>query len=127
VTKFLRLEQVIAFHDAIPDKEDGIRDVGIIASACGRPQATAFGEDAYSTVWEKAAAFMQSLARNHGFVDANKRTAWISVTAFLDQNGHPLDPDFDKLTAYALVQAVATGHIADVALIANELVKFAIR
>ena len=124
MTRFLRLEQVIAFHDAIPDKEDGIRDVGVIASACGRPQATAFGEDAYLTVWEKAAALMQSLACNHGFVDGNKRTAWVSVTAFLDQNGHPLDPDFDKLAAYAFVQAVATSTLRDVSAIASELVKF---
>jgi prophage maintenance system killer protein len=53
-----------------PRHAAGLRTVGV----CGRAaQATAFGEDAYPTIHEKAAALLHSLARNHPFVDGNKR------------------------------------------------------
>ncbi len=102
----------------------GIRDVGLIESACMRPQATAFGEDAYPSIWEKAAALLQSLACNHGFVDGNKRTAWMAVTVFLEVNGHPLDAVLDEDEAEEFVLAVATGTMRDVPAIASEMVKF---
>lgn len=102
----------------------GIRDVGLIESACMRPQATAFGEDAYPTIWEKAAALLQSLARNHAFVDGNKRTAWMATVTFLRANGHQLDQPLDEDASEEFVLAVATGHLQDVTVIAGELVKF---
>ena len=101
-----------------------ILDAGLIESACGRPQATAFGSDAYPGIWEKAAALLQSLACNHCFADGNKRTAWAAVTAFLTVNGHPLDPAFSVREADELVLAVATGGMRGVQPIASALVKF---
>lgn len=60
----------------VPDLSDStIRDAGAIQAALWRPQATAFGADAYPDVLAKAAALMQSLARSHGFVNGNKRAA----------------------------------------------------
>lgn len=103
----------------------GIRDVGLIESACGRPQATAFGDDAYPGAWEKAAALLQSLACNHPFTDGNKRTAWLAAVTFLAVNGHPLEQPLDEDAAEELVLAVATGAIRDVPAIASALVKFA--
>jgi death-on-curing protein len=126
MTEYLDLRHVLAAHVAIIGS-DAVRDLGAIDSAAGRPRATAFGEDAYPTIWEKAAALMQSLARNHGFVDGNKRTAWVSVMTFLAMNGHPLDPVFDVDAAEVFVLAVATGSLADVPGIASELVKFTLR
>jgi death on curing protein len=103
----------------------GICDVGLVESACARPQATAFGEDAYPSIWEKAAALLQSLACNHAFLDGNKRTAWMAVAAFLGANGHPLeDPLPCKADAEELVLAVATGSLRDSPAIASTLVKF---
>jgi death-on-curing protein len=63
-----------------PDK---LRDFGALDSAVMRPQATAFGEDAYPTIHEKAGAMLHSLARNHPFLDGNKRTAWAATSVFL--------------------------------------------
>jgi death on curing protein len=123
VTVYLTFEQVLAIHDAAAGPS-GIRDAGAIQSAVGRPQATVFGEDAYGSIWEKAAALLQSLARNHGWMDGNKRTAWVAALTFLTVNGHPLDPAFDQDAAEAFMVAVAEGSYADVADIASELVKF---
>lgn len=123
MTVYLTFEQVLAIHN-VAAGPSGIRDAGAIQSAAGRPQATAFGEDAYATIWEKAAAFLQSLACNHGWVDGNKRTAWVATLTFLTVNGHSLDPGFDEHAAEELMVAIAESRDTDVASIAGELVKF---
>jgi death on curing protein len=74
-----------------------------------RPQTTVFGDDAYPDVYTKAGAFMHSLARNHAFIDRNKRTAWLSAGAFYWINGYLLDAPDDP--AYHLGIAVAAGEI----------------
>jgi death on curing protein len=102
----------------------GVRDIGLVESACMRPQATAYGEDAYPSIWEKAAALLQSLARNHGFTDGNKRTAWMAAVVFPGTNGHPLEDPVDEDAAEQFVLAVATGKVRDIPVIASELVKF---
>jgi death-on-curing protein len=77
-----------------------------------------FGEDAYPDLHTKAAALLHSLARNHAFVDGDKRVAWLSVGAFYWINGMLLDAAEDP--AYDLVIAVASGE-ADVPRIAIAL------
>ena len=124
MTVYLELDEVLAIHDALVPAQPQIRDVGAIQSALGRPRATAFGEDAYPTIWGKAAALLHSLACNHGWVDGNKRTAWTASMTFLEVNGHPLDPGFNQSEAEDLVVNVAEGRISDVSEIASELVKF---
>jgi death on curing protein len=124
VTIYLELEEVLAIHDALVQGIAEIRDIGLIQSALARPHATAFGEEAYHGAWEKAAALMQSLACNHGWVDGNKRTAWVATMTFLEVNGHPLDPAFDSDAAEELVVAIADGRISGVPEIAAELPKF---
>lgn len=99
--------------------EPEVRDHGLLESALRRPQATAFGRDAYPSVHEKAAALLHSLARNHGLVDGNKRLALAATIAFYGMNGVRLT--FSNDEAYDLVIAVATGELDDVAQIAAEL------
>lgn len=121
--KYISYEYLLAINRMFTG--DGtLRDVGSLASACERPRAGVYGEEAYPTIWEKAAALLQSIACNHAFVDGNKRTAWVAAVAFLDYNGHPLDWAFDQQDAEDLVLAVATGRLRDVPAIASELVKF---
>jgi death on curing protein len=102
----------------------GLADVGLLESACGRPQASAFGEDAYPSIWEKAAALMHSLACNHAFADGNKRTAWTATMTFLEVNGHALETPLDDDAAEEFVLAVVARRFRDVASIASELVKY---
>jgi death-on-curing protein len=96
-----------------------VRDHGLLESAAARPRATAFGEDAYRDVHEKAAALLHSLARNHPLVDGNKRLALAATIAFYGVNGYRLTLTNDE--AYTLVMRVADGSIDDVAPIAESL------
>jgi death-on-curing protein len=86
-----------------------VRDAGLLASALARPAASLFGDDAYATIDRKAAALLESLARNHPLFDGNKRTAWTSFVAFLWINGwkHRFTTD----DAFDLVVGVASGTI----------------
>lgn len=86
-----------------------VRDVGLLAAAASRPRASAFGEDAYRTFAEKAAALMHSLVRNHALVDGNKRLAWAATRVFCLMNGRDLTFTVDS--AEALVVAVAAAEI----------------
>lgn len=96
-----------------------IRDVGLLEAAAARPQASAFGEDAYPTVHEKAAALLHSIVRNHALVDGNKRLGLAAVIAFYGVNGRRLTMTNDE--AYDFVISVATGDLDDVPGIAEVL------
>lgn len=62
---------------------DGIRDEGLLDSALAQPQATFFGELLNPTIHHGAAAYLYHLAKNHPFLDGNKRTAFATTIAFL--------------------------------------------
>jgi death-on-curing protein len=87
-----------------------VRDVGLLDSAAHRPQASAFGKDAYPTVHEKAAALLEAVARNHALVDGNKRLAWAAPAVFYDLNGFELAPPTVG-QAVELMVAVAGGQM----------------
>ncbi len=86
-----------------------VRDAGLLAAAAGRPQVTVFGEDAYPTFNEKAAALMHSWVRNHALVDGNKRLAWASTRIFCILNGRDLTYTVDE--AEQLMLAAASGDL----------------
>jgi death on curing protein len=64
----------------------GVRDKGAVEAAVFRPQI-----GYYNSVEEEAAALMESLANNHGFVDGNKRIAFAAADVFLRRNGLYID------------------------------------
>jgi death-on-curing protein len=101
-----------------------LRDLGLLDSSAARPRSTAFGQDSYPTLAEKAAALLHSIARNHALVDGNKRLAWLSVVVFLDLNGYAVGLSDDE--AFALTMGVAEGTL-DVPGIAEGLRMFPIR
>ena len=82
-----------------------IRDIDLRLAAEQRPQASAFGADAYETLADKAAALLHALARNHPFKDGNKRTATVALILFCEVNGWRVAWD----------QAQALTHILDIA------------
>ena len=88
-----------------------VADEGLLQSAIARPQTSVLGDDAYPTLWDKAAALLHSLARNYAFVDGNKRTAWASAWAFLRLNGIDLPEMYDVDYAEQLVVTAAVGEI----------------
>ncbi|MCA0456923.1 MAG: type II toxin-antitoxin system death-on-curing family toxin [Chloroflexi bacterium] len=81
------------------------RDAHLLRAAAARPMLFAFGEEAYPTLMEKAAALMHSLAAHHLFWDGNKRTATRATEIFLERNG--FRPTWDAGTVYAFVLEIA--------------------
>jgi death-on-curing protein len=115
---YLSVEDLLHVAERVLDSVE-IRDLGLLESAAARPQATAFGDDAYASLHEKAAALIQSIARNHALVDGNKRLALAGGIAFLGMNGWELTAAEDE--AYDLIIAIAAGELDDVAAIADRL------
>ncbi|SLG40667.1 Death-on-curing protein [Mycobacteroides abscessus subsp. abscessus] len=107
MTKFLTRENVITAGSIACGWPVQVGDYGLLDAAVARPQASVFGLDAYPTLLEKAAALLQSIARNHALLDGNKRTAWAAAWVFLELNGVDLDPDFDVDTAEEFMNEVA--------------------
>src|SRR5260370_32185180 len=90
---------------------DMLRDFGLLDPAVVRPQATAFGEAASPTLHEKSAALLHSLARNHPFVDGNKRTAWAATAVFYEINGYTISVMVDPGQIVGLVVDIAEGQL----------------
>jgi death-on-curing protein len=92
----------------------GLRDVGLFQSALARPlNLAAYGEPDFAYL---AAAYCHGLARNHPFVDGNKRTAFVALELFLDCNGYTLTADDADCVLTML--AVADGTLDEAALAA---------
>ena len=84
---------VLAIHDrqlAEYGGAEGIRDEGLLESALARPQQTIAYAEPPPDVADLAAALAHELARNHPFVDGNKRTAYVACRTFLVLNDHDL-------------------------------------
>jgi len=86
-----------------------VRDAGLLAAAAARPLTTVFGEDAYPTFEDKAAALLQSLVRNHALVDGNKPLAWSACRIFHLINGRDLAYSVDD--AERMMLAAAAGNL----------------
>jgi death on curing protein len=103
--KYLTEHQILVLHHRIIEKTGGghgVRDAGLLQSAAGRPQSTFGGGDLYPTLFTKAAALLDSLARNHPFVDGNKRTAVAAVGLMLRINDWRLTAGYKELEDYVV-------------------------
>ena len=110
-TTYLDIDDLLAAADAaLRPVQPVIRDLGLLESALARPQASAFGVDAYTTLHEKAAALMESLARNHALIDGNKRLAWVATRLFLVLNGSDVKTP-DAAAGDHFVREVAQGKL----------------
>ena len=119
--KYLTVQEVLDLAQlACGEQEVVVRDLGLLSSAVHRPQSQMFGVEAYTDLFEKAAAVLHSLAVNHPLVDGNKRMAWMCTVVFLDFNGTEM-LDVDQEEAYKLVIEVAAGSLEDVGMIARRL------
>ncbi|MEA2222623.1 MAG: death on curing protein [Solirubrobacteraceae bacterium] len=116
---FLDLELLVHVAERALGAPRTVRDHGLLASALTRPQASVFGDDAYASIHEKAAALLHSLARNRALIDGNERLSLAATIAFYGMNGLRLTLTNDE--AYRLVMSVATGELDDVAAIAPVL------
>jgi death on curing protein len=106
-TEYLSLEDLLDLVNALG--AGPVRDLGLLDSACHRPQASFFGQEAYLTLAAKAAALMHSLACNHALFDGNKRLALLATVVFLRIDGYTLDLTDDE--AFYLTMSVAAGQL----------------
>jgi death-on-curing protein len=99
--EYLEFEDVSELHfDQIEEYggSHGVRDEGLIRSAVARPMNKAAYEGA--DLAAQAAALLYGLAKNHGYVDGNKRVALAAASTFLRMNGHWLNCDNDTAAAF---------------------------
>ena len=88
---------------------EGLRDQGALLSALARPQnLAAYGEPDAAAL---AAAYAFGVAKNHPFVDGNKRTAWVLARLFLAKNGVGLK--YKDAEAVVVMLALASGEISE--------------
>jgi death-on-curing protein len=122
VTDYLDLDDLLAAADAAVGSRADVRDVGLLQADVARPMATAFGEEAYPALDEKAAALLQSIVAGHPLVDGNKRLGWVAVRLFYRLNDADVRPTPDE--AFDLVVSVASGDRRDVTEIAGTLARW---
>jgi death on curing protein len=108
----ISLTEVLYLHEqSILDfgGSNGVRDQGLLESAIDRPNATFAGEELYPTLYLKAAAILESIVKNHPFVDGNKRTGWASCAALMRFSGFKFTLTEEE--AYDFVIRVASSHL----------------
>lgn len=108
--RMLHAETLRLFGGAV-----GLRDAAMLDSALGRPKSK-WRYDPATSVFSLAAAYGFGIARNHPFVDGNKRTALLAMRAFLFLNRYHLTPD--EIETVTVVEGLAAGTV-DEASVAN--------
>ena len=111
-TSFLTLDEALLIHaDQIRryGGRRGVRELALLRSALAMPEASFDGVYLHTSIEEMAAAYLVHIARNHPFVDGNKRAALATSLVFLALNGYRLEADDDELTGQ--VMGVAEGRI----------------
>ena len=104
---------VIAVHKMLISEHGGVgvlRDEGLLDSALSRP-LNRMAYDEQANLFELAAAYAYGLARNHPFVDGNKRIALTAVAMFLGDNGYKFGPQ--KMDALTTFLKLAAGELAE--------------
>ena len=94
IIHYLSEGEVIAINEEMVFKFGGlhgVRDVNLLSLAVGRPQMSVGFQDAYKTIFDKAAAMFHSIINNHPFLDGNKRTSLFSAILFLEYNGKKVE------------------------------------
>ncbi|MFW5748161.1 MAG: type II toxin-antitoxin system death-on-curing family toxin [Chloroflexota bacterium] len=105
---YLSAADVYSINQEVLGREPIVRDRRLLQAAVARPFTRMFGQEAYPTLAEKAAALLHSLAHDHLFADGNKRTAHQAVLRFLRENGVEVRWSADE--AYDVILDIAKGR-----------------
>jgi death-on-curing protein len=109
---WLSSQMIVAIHDeqlTIHGGAGGLRDEGMLASALDRPRNKWTYEQAQMP--ELAAAYAFGIARNHPFIDGNKRTALLALYTFLGVNG--VEFDVPEAEAASIILSLAAGEVSE--------------
>jgi death-on-curing protein len=108
----ISLEEVLAIHENVVSKtggSKGVRDLGLLESAISRPFQSFGGHELYPDVAGKSAAILESIVKNHPFMDGNKRTGYVLMRSLLLLHGEDINASEDE--KYDFVIAVAEGRL----------------
>ena len=111
--EWVAYDVVLAIHEAQLAEHGGsagIRDQGLPHSALAHPQ-NLYAYSEHVTLPQLAASYAISLAKNHAFIDGNKRTAWVVCAVFLELNGVPVT--MGQATVVTTMLGVASGTISE--------------
>jgi death on curing protein len=115
---YLTPEQVLFLHAQLVSEiggSHGVRDLNLLLSALGKPQASFDDLDLYPDIFAKAAALMDSLIGNHPFLDGNKRTGITAAGIFLLRNGSQLIATNLELEDFTLEVARSEHSLSEIA------------
>ncbi|WP_421875976.1 type II toxin-antitoxin system death-on-curing family toxin [Marinoscillum sp.] len=105
-------KEVLAIHSILIEQfggSNGVRDQGLLESAIERPFQTFDGKELYPDSTEKAAAILESIVKNHPFIDGNKRTGYVLARLLLMNNNRDIEATEDQ--KYELVIGISTGEL----------------
>jgi death-on-curing protein len=115
---YLTAQQIMFIHSRLIKEtggSQGIHDLSALESAAGRPQSSFDNQDLYPSLFIKAAALLDSLIRNHPFVDGNKRTGMTAAAIFLHRNGYRLKTSQEDMVRIAMSAAQSQLTIEEIA------------
>jgi len=111
--RWISLAVVMAVHEAQLSEHGGatgVRDQGLLESALARPRQI-FTDAEHPRLTQLAAAYALGIAKNHPFVDGNKRTAWVLCATFLELNGRRVTAE--QTAVVETMMRVAAGSVSD--------------
>ncbi len=107
IIRYLSEAELIAINEETVSQYGGlhgVKDINMLRLAVGRPQMSVGFQDAYKSIFDKAAAMFHSIINNHPFLDGNKRTSLFSAILFLEYNSKKIEfrrKEAVKFTRYA--------------------------
>lgn len=113
------VENVLFLHTVAIEAfggSEGVRDLESLRAAVARPWGSSFGQDHFSTPFDKAAALAESLIRRHPFIDGNKRTAMYAAAYLLETFEYELEAPQQELEDFAVSVAEGNVEIMEIAL-----------
>ena len=108
----ITVEEALVLHDLSINffgGRTGVRDMDLLKSAVSRPLQTFDNKDVYFSVFEKATALLESIVKNHPFIDGNKRTDFLCSVIYLKRNHIKLAASDSE--AYEFVIRIASSEI----------------
>lgn len=109
MARYLEHSEVLVIHARIIDETGGahgIRDLNLVLSMTNRPQMEFGGKELYQGIFLKAAAYFESCALHHAFIDGNKRTAIAFAARFLHLNNYELKASNEQLEKFVLAAVI---------------------
>lgn len=105
-------QEAIEIHTILIERfggSNGIRDRELLNAALNRPYQTFDGKDLYPSITDKAAAVLESIVKNHPFIDGNKRTGYVLARLLL--MSEQLDIKSNQENKYQFIKAISTGKL----------------